>query len=107
MKIKSNLHAGYNTYQECQADLNYWKTMAQAMDHYSRTGYWPSDLGYPVAPVPPTPVPPATSGGGWVNGIYYPDYSGYCSGTTPVPPPTTGGGYVNGIYYPDYSGMCV
>jgi hypothetical protein len=104
MKIKSNLHAGYNTYEECQADLNYWKTMAQAMDTYSKSGQWPAGLPYPVAPVPPTPVTP---GGGWVNGVYYPDYSGYCSGTTPTPPPPSGGGYVNGVYYPDYSGLCV
>jgi hypothetical protein len=49
-----------------------------------------------------------STGGGYVNGVYYPDYSGYCSsGTpTPTPPPTTGGGYVNGVYYPDYSGYC-
>jgi hypothetical protein len=53
-----------------------------------------------------------TSGGGTVNGVYYPDMSGYCSGSTPTPtppiyyPPTTGGGYVNGVYYPDMSGYC-
>jgi len=58
-----------------------------------------------------------TTGGGWVNNVYYPDYSGYCSGgstppTTPptpvqpIAPPTQGGGWVNGIYYPDYSGYC-
>jgi hypothetical protein len=23
-------------------------------------------------------IPPTTSGGGYVNGVYYPDYSGYC-----------------------------
>ncbi len=45
-----------------------------------------------------------TTGGGYVNGVYYPDMSGYCSGSTT--PPTTGGGYVNGVYYPDMSGYC-
>lgn len=55
----------------------------------------------------------ATSGGGYVNGVYYPDMSGTCgSSTTPppsttTPPPTSGGGYVNGVYYPDKSGYCV
>lgn len=111
MKIKTDIHAGYSTFEECQKDLNYWKTMAQAMDAYSKTGAWPSDLPYPTVPTTPT-TPPTypptypTTGGGYVNGVYYPDYSGYCSGTTPPPPPTTGGGYVNGVYYPDYSGYC-
>ena len=53
--------------------------------------------------------------GGYVNGVFYPDMSGYCSGTTPpptTPPPTTtpppsGGGYVGGVFYPDMSGTCV
>jgi hypothetical protein len=110
MKIKTNIHAGYSTYEECQKDVTYWKTMAQAMDAYSKTGAWPSDLPYPTTTVPPTTYPPTypSTGGGYVNGVYYPDYSGYCSGTTPPPttPPTTGGGYVNGKYYPDYSGYC-
>jgi len=47
--------------------------------------------------------------GGYVNGVYYPDMSGTCTGTTPPPPqpPTTGGGgTVNGVYYPDMSGTC-
>jgi hypothetical protein len=52
--------------------------------------------------------------GGYVNGVWYPDMSGYCSGTTPptttppptTPPPTSGGGYVNGVWYPDMSGTC-
>ena len=109
MKIKTDIHAGYSTYEECQKDLNYWKSMAQAMDQYSKTGTWPSDLAYPTKPTTPTyPTYPTypTTGGGYVNGVYYPDYSGYCSGTTPPPKPTTGGGYVNGVYYPDYSGYC-
>jgi hypothetical protein len=49
------------------------------------------------------------SGGGYVNGVYYPDMSGTCGGTTPPPPttpPTSGGGYVGGVYYPDMSGTC-
>lgn len=52
-----------------------------------------------------------TTGGGYVNGVFYPDYSGYCATgtvppTPPTPPPSTGGGYVNGVFYPDYSGYC-
>ncbi len=52
------------------------------------------------------------SGGGYVDGVWYPDQSGVCgTSTTPptTPPPTTptsGGGYVNGVYYPDKSGTC-
>jgi len=48
-------------------------------------------------------------GGGYVNGVYYPDQSGVCGGsTTPTTPttPTTGGGYVNGVWYADKSGVC-
>jgi hypothetical protein len=53
------------------------------------------------------------TGGGYVNGVWYPDRSGVCGGTTPpapVPPtpptPSTGGGYVGGVWYPDRSGVC-
>ena len=79
MKIKSNLHAGYDTYNECSQDVNYWKMEAQAMDQYSKTGTWPSGVPYPTTYTPP-PVQPTypTTGGGYVNGVYYPDYSGYC-----------------------------
>jgi hypothetical protein len=48
-------------------------------------------------------------GGGYVNGVYYPEKSGVCGGsTTPTTPttPTTGGGYVNGVWYADKSGVC-
>jgi hypothetical protein len=54
------------------------------------------------------------AGGGYVNGVWYPDMSGVCGGTQPVPPPvppptpppTSGGGYVGGVWYPDMSGTC-
>ena len=57
----------------------------------------------------------ASQGGGYVNGVWYPDQSGICGGpgptppspTPPVPPPTPGGGgWVNGVWYPDQSGVC-
>jgi len=53
----------------------------------------------------------AGEGGGYVNGVYYPDLSGTCgSGSTPppqpTPPPSNSGGYVGGVYYPDKSGIC-
>jgi hypothetical protein len=56
----------------------------------------------------------AGEGGGYVNGVWYPDMSGACgTSTTPPPttpptptPPTSGGGYVNGVWYPDQSGTC-
>jgi hypothetical protein len=56
-----------------------------------------------------TSTTPPTSGGGYVNGVYYPDKSGVCGGTAPsttTSPTTTGGGYVNGVWYPDKSGVC-
>jgi hypothetical protein len=53
-------------------------------------------------------------GGGYVDGVWYPDQSGVCGGSVPpapvpVPPPpapTSGGGYVGGVWYPDQSGVC-
>lgn len=56
----------------------------------------------------------ATTGGGFVSGVWYPDMSGYCAtGTVPpttppptTPPPTTSGGFVGGVWYPDMSGYC-
>jgi hypothetical protein len=54
-----------------------------------------------------------SQGGGYVNGVWYPDMSGTCGdSTTPpttTPPPTqpsSGGGYVGGVWYPDMSGVC-
>lgn len=54
------------------------------------------------------------AGGGYVNGVWFPDMSGVCGGTTPptpvpptpVPPPSGGGGWVNGVWIPDMSGTC-
>jgi hypothetical protein len=57
------------------------------------------------------------AGGGYVNGVWYPDMSGVCGTSTtppsqppvatpPISPPTTGGGYVGGVWYPDRSGVC-
>jgi len=58
------------------------------------------------------------TGGGYVNGVFYPDMSGVCGGAVPpyptplpyppppAPPPSSGGGYVGGVWYPDMSGTC-
>jgi hypothetical protein len=55
------------------------------------------------------------AGGGYVNGVWYPDMSGVCgtSTTPPTTPPSTlpptypsGGGYVGSVWYPDRSGVC-
>ena len=73
MKIKSDLHAGM-TYQECDAQRNYWKNMAKS-GHC--TGYNPQPPYPPYPPYPPNPPYPP-SGGGYVGGVYYPDRSGYC-----------------------------
>jgi hypothetical protein len=55
-------------------------------------------------------------GGGYVDGVWYPDQSGVCGGSAPLPPspapvppppaPSSGGGYVGGVWYPDQSGVC-
>lgn len=58
-------------------------------------------------------------GGGWVNGVWYPDRSGVCGGVQPQPQPVPqpwpqpvpqpqpgGGGWVGGVWYPDRSGIC-
>ena len=56
-------------------------------------------------------------GGGYVNGVWYPDRSGVCGGAGPPVPPAppvppvppispSGGGYVNGVWYADRSGVC-
>ena len=44
------------------------------------------------------------SGGTWYGGVFYPDYSGTCSGTQP--PTDQGGTWYGGAFYPDYSGTC-
>jgi hypothetical protein len=77
MKIKSNVHAGM-TYQECDAQRNYWKKMAQSGKcnaYYPPASYPPTY--YPPTYYPPT-YPPTSSGGGYVNGVYYADMSGSC-----------------------------
>jgi len=99
MKIRTDLRAGYTSYAECDAVRNAWKAASNKMEVCANGGACPTS--YP------------SNTGGIVGGVYYPDYSGYCSTgtvppTTPPPtqPPTSGGGYVGGVYYPDKSGYC-
>ena len=51
MKTKTDIRAGM-TFEECDAQRNYWKSMAQSGYCY---GYQP----YPPTPYPPAPYPPA------------------------------------------------
>ncbi len=62
-------------------------------------------------------VKAGATGGGYVNGVWYPDRSGVCGGVTPptpIPPvptptpptPPSGGGFIGGVWYPDRSGVC-
>lgn len=110
MKIRSNLSAG-QTFEQCDQQRNWWKQQAELMEVYAKSSSStpPAGLWLPTSGSPSYPSYP-TTGGGYVNGVYYPDQSGVC-GTSTVPPtttpPTTGGGYVNGVYYPDKSGICV
>jgi len=73
MKIKTDLKAGM-TFAECDAQRNYWKGLVQS----GQCIYNP----YPPNPNPPNPNPPSPppnpSGGGYVNGVWYPDRSGWC-----------------------------
>lgn len=107
MKIRTNILAGM-TFAECDAQRDWWKQQAQLMEQYANN----VNAGPPAGlwlPSGGTVYPPSGSGGGYVNGVYYPDKSGVCGGTvypSPAPPPTTGGGYVGGVYYPDKSGVC-
>jgi hypothetical protein len=94
------------TFAECDQQRDWWKKQAEMMEVYAKSSSTtpPAGLWFPTT----SPTYP-TTGGGYVNGVYYPDKSGVC-GTSPTPPttpPTTGGGYVNGVYYPDRSGVCI
>ena len=106
MKIRTNLSAGM-TYTECDQQRDWWKQQAELMEQYATSSSMtpPAGLWFPTSGGGNYP----SSGGGYVNGVYYPDKSGVCgtNPTTPTTPTTpTGGGYVNGVYYPDKSGVC-
>jgi len=77
MKVHSDLRAGM-TYQQCDSQRNYYKSMVQG-GHCG--GYNPNPPYPPYPPNPPNPpyppVPPSP-GGGYVNGVWYPDRSGTC-----------------------------
>ena len=110
MKIRSDIHAG-TTFAECDVQRDCWKKQAELMEKYANgsSSTPPSGLQFPPYICTSSSYQPYPSGGGYVNGVYYPDMSGTCTGTTPPPPqpPTTGGGgTVNGVYYPDMSGTC-
>ena len=77
MKIKTNVYAGM-TFEECDVQRDWWKQQAELMNKY----YSDSSTR-----------PPA--------GLWFP-----CSGSTTPTPSTQGGGYVNGVWYPDMSGAC-
>lgn len=87
MKIKTDIFAGM-TYEECDAQRNWWKNQAQMMEAYSADKSWspPAGLWFPCMGNPPVP------GGGSSSG-----------GTTPPP---NSGGYVNGKWVQDMSGYC-
>ena len=83
MKIRSEIHAGYTSVEQCQADAQYWKDNANAMETFAKTGTWPSGMPYPYVPTtlpayPTTPTYPPSSSGGYVQGVWYADLSGAC-----------------------------
>jgi hypothetical protein len=88
MKIRTDVLAGM-TFEECDAQRNWWKYQAQLMESYggNRSMTPPPDLWFPCMGNPPVPG----------------------SGSGSTPPPTTlpaGGGYVAGVWVPDKSGTC-
>jgi hypothetical protein len=91
------------TFAECDVQRDCWKQQAELMEKYANgSGSVPSGLQFPPYVCSSTTPPP--SGGGYVNGVYYPDKSGYCGSSSGGSTGT--GGYVNGVYYPDKSGYC-
>jgi hypothetical protein len=78
MKVYTDLRAGM-TYEECDAQRNYWKQAAQTGNCQAVL----SDMNPPTTPPPTTTTPPPTTGTtgfscGYVNGVYYGDMSGTC-----------------------------
>ena len=79
MKVNTDLRAGY-TYEECDAQRNYWKQAAQSGNCSAVI----ADMNPPQTTPPPTTpsTPPPSTGAGsgcsFVNGVYYPDMSGTC-----------------------------
>lgn len=74
MKIHSDVHAGI-TYQQCDAQRNYWKNLAKSGSCTAAPNPYPPQ---PYPPTYPPTYPPQPTGGGWVGGVYYPDKSGTC-----------------------------
>ena len=75
MKIRSNIHAG-DALSQCQQQRDYWKNKAYQMEQIASSSK-------PQPPIPPyyppyTPPTPPQTGGGWVNGVWFGDRSGYC-----------------------------
>jgi len=88
MKIKTDIYAGM-TYEECDAQRNWWKNQAQMMESYgaSSSTVPPAGLWFPCQGNPPVPGGGSSSGGGTY-------------------PPPSSGGYVNGVWVADMSGYC-
>lgn len=106
MKIRSDIHAGM-TFAECDAQRDCWKKQAELMEQYANgSGSVPSGLTFPPYTCSSSSGQTYPSGGGYVNGVYYPDKSGVCGSSSGGGSYPSGGGYVNGVYYPDKSGYC-
>lgn len=79
MKIRTGLLAGMN-YEECTQLREWWKDMARngscvANPNPPTTGTPPAQPTQP--PSYSTSIQPACYGG-YINGVYIPDYSGTC-----------------------------
>ncbi len=77
MKTRTDIRAGADALQQCKQQKDYWMNQAQYMENVlAQCQYY-----HPPAPQPqPQPYPyPYPSGGGYVNGVWYPDMSGTCA----------------------------
>lgn len=78
MKTRTNLRAG-DALRDCQRQRDYWKTQAERMEQIAKSNVVVNPPYYPPS-TPTTPTTPTNPGytGGWVNGVWYGDRSGWC-----------------------------
>lgn len=74
MKTRTNLRAG-DALRNCQQQRDYWKVQADRMEARAKSTNYPQPQPWPQPQPQPQPQP---SGGGYVNGIWYGDRSGWC-----------------------------
>lgn len=74
MKTRTNIHAGADSLTTCQRQRDYWKAQADRMEVIAKSNKYPQPQPWPQ----PQPQPQPQPTGGYVNGIWYGDRSGWC-----------------------------